>query len=161
FWPDVRRAVDDFVSLAGANNPVASATGLCATGRCFPSAWQMASGSKLEAALNKVRTPKGPSYTSIYSLTDDLVQPVIPQSPAVIPGASNIEIQSVCPGRYVGHGGIVWDAVAVAAVLDAIEHRGPAKQSRIPLSTCLEYAAPGVNPAQATIADGSLYANAA
>ena len=45
-------------------------------------------------------------------------------------------IQTICPGRSVDHGHMVYDAVAVALVLDALRHDGPARASRIPKARC-------------------------
>lgn len=157
WFPDIRGLVSDVITFAGANDGVASAAGVCALGSCFPSAWQMRTGSQLEAALNRRPMPKGPDYTAIWSDTDELVQPT---TSGQFRGAANIHIQGLCPGRYVGHVQQVFDAVAIAAALDALRHVGPAKASRLG-GHCGEVYGPGIDPAQATVAIQTLYENAA
>jgi len=157
WFPAVRRLVDDVITFAGANDGVYSASGVCSAGSCFPSAWQMSVGSKLEAALNRRPMPKGPSYTAIWSDTDELVQPT---SSGQFTGASSVHIQGICPGRYVGHVQQVFDAVAIAAALDALEHKGPASVARVGTAPCSQVYGPGIDPAQATSAIATLYANA-
>jgi hypothetical protein len=157
WFADVRRAVTDVITFAGANDGVASATSVCALGSCFPAAWQMRQGSQLEAALNRRRMPKGPEYTAIFSDTDELVQPT---TSGQFEGASNVEIQALCPGRYVGHVQQVFDAVAIATALDALTHKGPADPKRVGSAHCTEAYGPGIDPAQATAAIATLYANA-
>ncbi len=72
------------------------------------------------------------SYTSVYSLTDNLAFPQLPQSvSAQGDGATNVPIQSICPVRVVDHAQPVADAVAYAVVFDAFTHLGPADPSRI------------------------------
>jgi hypothetical protein len=117
----------------------------------------MAVGSNLQAALNRHPMPKGPSYTAIWSDTDELVQPT---SSGQFAGAASIHIQGLCPGRYVGHVQQVYDAVAIAAALDALEHRGPADANRIGTGHCTEVYGPGIDEGQATSAIATLYANA-
>lgn len=157
WWPDVRRIAGDVITFAGANNGVASASGICALGSCFPSAWQMRVGSRLEAALNRVPMPPGPSYTAIYSDTDELVQPT---SSGQFAGAANVRIQSLCPGRYVGHVQQIFDAAAIAVALDALTHRGAADPARVGSAPCSQVYGPGIDPAQATAAIATLYENA-
>lgn len=157
WWPDVRRIARDVVTFAGANDGVASASAVCVPGSCFPAAWQMRIGSQLEAALNRRAMPAGPSYTAIYSDTDELVQP---PSSGQFAGASNVHLQGVCPGRYVSHVQQVYDAVAIAAALDALEHRGPADPARLGADLCARIYGPGIDPLQATAAIATLYANA-
>jgi hypothetical protein len=153
----VRRIARDVITFAGANDGVASATGVCALGSCFPSAWQMRQGSQLEAALNRRPMPAGPSYTAIYSDTDELVQPT---TSGQFAGAAAVHIQALCPGRYVGHVQQVFDAVAIAAALDALGHPGPADPARVGSAPCTQAYGPGIDPAQATAAIATLYENA-
>ena len=114
------------------------------------------------AALNKVPTPAGPSYTAIRSLTDELIQPAMPESSAVatIDGATNLLVQDSCPGRYVGHVGLVFDNVFAAMVLDALQNPGPAIASRVGRNVCTRAHPEGVDDAAAEVAITTLYANA-
>jgi triacylglycerol lipase len=143
WWPDVRAAVGDFVSLAGPHHGASGADGVCFSGSCAPAAHQMRTGSRFLAALNSGdETPRGPSYTSIYSASDELVQP--PRT-AVLAGARNLLVQDLCPGRPVHHGGLLHDAVVHRLVLDALTHRGPADPQRFQRATCAQGSMPGAD----------------
>jgi triacylglycerol lipase len=157
FWPDVRDLVDDLVTLASPHHGTFSADGLCATGRCPPAVWQMRHGSRFLAALNAGDPTPGPvSHTSLRSLTDELVQP---PATAVLPGASNVLIQDLCPGRPVHHGGMLHDAVAFAVLLDALARPGPADPRRIGPPPCARATMPGVTLVDALAGNAILYSN--
>jgi triacylglycerol lipase len=146
FWPDVRDSVDDMVGLAAPYHGDADASIRCAVGGCVPALWQFSIGSNFLAALNaEDETPGGVSYTSVYSLTDELVTPQLPKSvSAQGGGATNVPIQSICPVRVVDHIQALADAVAYAVVVDAFTHPGPADPSRIDRSVCGQLFLPGV-----------------
>lgn len=156
FWPDVRESVDDLITFAGANNGTDTASFSCSLGYCAPAIWQMRVGAALQAALNREPAPPGPSYTAIYSNTDELVRPA---SAATFEGASNVLIQDVCPGRYASHAYMVFDAPAVAIALDALEHPGPAERARVPRKSCEQVAGPGIDPVASLTATSILGAN--
>jgi len=158
WWPDVAQIVEDDITFAGSNDGVASASADCSGGRCAPSVWQQRQGSALEAALNRRPMPAGPSYTAIHSATDELIQPT---SSGTFAGASDILVQDVCPGRYVGHVQAVYDAVYIAFALDALTHPGPASKARVGTAPCSQIYGPGIDPAQATAGIHTLYENAA
>jgi triacylglycerol lipase len=146
WWPTVQSEVDDLVTLAATNHGTLAANAACSQ-PCSGAIWQMATTSHFLAALNAGdETPGAISYTSIYSLTDELVVPQAPQSVSAMAGASNVPIQSVCPGRPVDHLGILADAVAFALVLDAFNHAGPADPARIDRTVCLQTTFPGADP---------------
>ena len=162
WWPDVRAVVDDVITAAGANRPVPwTRTAFCARS-CAESIWQFSAGAAFMEALNRVPTPEGPSYTAVRSLTDELIQPAMPESSAVatIDGATNLVIQDLCPGRPVSHVGLVFDAVFAAMVLDALHNAGPADQGRIDHGTCARAYPDGVDPLFASVNIATLYANA-
>jgi triacylglycerol lipase len=146
FWPDVRDSVDDMVGLESPYHGAADATIVCATGLCVPALWQLSIGSNFLKALNTDdETPGDVSYTSIYSLTDELVTPQLPKSVSDQGGdATNVAIQSICPIRVVSHIQALADAVAYAVALDAFTHPGPADPSRINRSVCGRLFLPGV-----------------
>jgi hypothetical protein len=101
--------------------------------------------SKFIGALNGGNeTPGGVSYTSVYTLTDELVQPF---QTAELKGGANITVQDVCPGRVVEHIQMVFDAAAYGLVLDALTHPGPADAGRVDKGLCLMATMPGVSPA--------------
>ncbi len=146
WWPDVRAAVDDLVMIGGPNHGTDVA--LVAPGSCFPSCWQMMPGSNFLAALNRDdETPGDVSYTSVYSATDELVQPVFPEATAALDGAANVLIQELCPGRPVEHAMLAADHAVHAVVLDALVHPGPADTSRLdPVEACAGSVFDGVDP---------------
>jgi triacylglycerol esterase/lipase EstA (alpha/beta hydrolase family) len=158
WWPDLRRLVDDYVSMAGTNNGSVFADGSCGTD-CIPSLWQQrTSGSAFQSALNAGdTTPGSVSYTSVYSLTDEIIQPVAPEPVAAIRGATNIAVQDVCPGRYVGHVQSASDAAYYAVVLDALKHVGPADPSRVDRDYCTQTVMPYVDPKEAVVRTAEVY----
>ena len=119
----------------------------------------MKQGSAFLGALNRGdETPGDVSVTSIYSDTDELVQPT---STAPLDGASNLRIQEVCPGRPVHHGGILADAVAFAWTRAALERPGPAPADAAGAEPVSEPFMPGVTAADAFAGNDALYRNAA
>jgi hypothetical protein len=136
WWPSVQAEVDDVVTLAGPNQgtTVAALPGT-RLGGC-PACLQMAPGSAFLAALNAGDQTPGPvSYTSIYStFVDELITPNA--TAARIEGASNLQLQALCPGRPVTHVTILVDAVAATLVLDALGRPGPATAARFNPAAC-------------------------
>lgn len=163
WWPrSVRPRVDDYISLAGPHHGVVGADACVASGNCWPAVWQMASHSHFLAALNSVdETPGAISYTSIFSDTDELVQPSEPVPTAALRGASNVRVQDVCPGRPVHHVGELDDGVVWAVVIDALTHPGPAKVSRLPGDVCTRQLVPGETYQSAFNGNFALYSHAA
>ena len=145
WWDAARAAVDDLVTLASPNHGTAAADSACVNG-CSGAVHQMKQGSAFLAALNAPdETPGAVSYTSIYSLTDELVQPVAPVPTAAFDGASNIAIQDLCPGRVGEHAFMAADAVAYEMVIDAFVNDGPADPGRFDPLTCLKTSFDGVS----------------
>jgi hypothetical protein len=151
YWPSLRADVTDVVAAAGTQHgttlfdPAA-----CAGSGCAPAVWQQAAGSKLLAALNAQpdETPGPTSWTTVRSTTDEIVQPQTgPHPTSALQGATNIVIQSVCPGRTVSHVGTVLDSVTFAAFADAIAHDGAARVARLPMGVCSHPYAPGLDVA--------------
>ena len=162
WWPDVRGAVDDLITIAGANREIPWTKAAFCNPSCAPPIWQFSTGAKFLEALNRVPMPAGPSYTTIRSHTDNLIQPSTPGEIAVatIDGAVNIAVQEVCPGRVVEHAGLVFDAVALALVVDALTHSGAADAARVGTVHCADVYASDINPVVATAAITAMYANA-
>lgn len=155
FWPDVARSVSDLVSLATPYNGTSSSEGLCGSeAGCAPATWQISRGSSFLAALGRPPLPRGPSYTSINSLTDALVTPE-PEA-SRLTGASNVAIQDICPGRQVSHFEILADAIAYRLVVDALDHPGPADPARIPRNACGERLMPDSDPVVLSLANAFL-----
>jgi triacylglycerol lipase len=82
---------------------------------------QLVPGSGLLARLDAAPRPSRPPWLSLWT-TDDLV--VTPPASARLPGALDVPVQSVCPGRQISHEQLPVDPVVVAIVLRAIG-RGP------------------------------------
>lgn len=158
WWPDIRNLVDDYVSMAGTNRGSVFADASCVSS-CIASLWQQrTSGSAFQSALNAGdTTPGSVSYTSVYSLTDEIIQPVAPEPVAAIRGATNIAVQDVCPGRYVGHVQSASDAAYYGVVLDALKHVGPADPSRVDRNYCAQTVMPYVDPAEAAVRTAEIY----
>ncbi len=144
WWPSARAAVDDFVMLAGPNHgtEVAANGGIlplmAAVGLVPESIHQFAPDSRFMAATNAGdETPGDISYSALYTLYDELVQPVQPVPTAAVdygrdnPRVANILLQDLCPGRFVDHATIgLSDRVAFELALDALAHDGPANAAR-------------------------------
>jgi triacylglycerol lipase len=163
WWPDVRAGVDDLVTIAGANREIPWTKAAFCHPSCNPPIWQFSAGARFMEVLNRVPMPAGPSYTTIRSHTDNLIQPSLPEAAAVatIDGAVNIAVQDLCPGRVVEHAGLVFDAVALAVVMDALTHPDAAADPvRVGNAECAQVYATGIDPVIATAAITTLYANA-
>lgn len=160
WWPDIRPLVDDLVMIVTPNHGFDGTETLCVDG-CPPSIWQMRTGSNFVGALNAGdETPDDHliSYTSVYSLTDLVVTPQVPESTSTLDGAENIAIQDVCPGRPVDHVQSGYDRVVYALVLDAFSHLGTAKTHRVDKFACTQAFMPGVDPAEALPRHALVYA---
>jgi hypothetical protein len=84
----------------------------------------------------------------VRSTNDETVQPQTGAHPtSALKGATNILIQSVCPGRQVSHIGTVLDSVTFAAFTDAIAHKGAARIWRLPKDVCVQPYAAGLDKA--------------
>jgi len=130
FWPDTARLVSDVVTLATPHQGTRFAADVCRTlTRCAPSVWQIAQGSALVAAMNRVPLPPGPGYTSIATAFDEVITPQ-PQA-STLPGGRTILLQDLCPGRPVEHFTILGDQLALRLALDAFDHPGPADPARL------------------------------
>ena len=161
YWPDVQAAVDDIVTLATPHHGTAVADTACAGGSCDPAVWQMRQSANFIAALNAGdETPGAISYTSIYSVHDELVQPTAPTPTARLDGGTTIEIQEVCPGRAVTHGAEPVDAAVFAVALDALTHPGSADLARIDtIAVCAQTYLPGLTPDDGATAQEVVYGN--
>jgi hypothetical protein len=142
YWPSSRVRVADVVTAAaphrGALAPRDGAA-RCLVEGCPPAIWQQAAGSSLMRALNSGRdeTPGRTAYTTVRSATDEVVRPQRGRTAtSALKGAANILIQNICPGRTTTHIGTAVDSVTIAALHDAVTHRGPARAPRFPGDVC-------------------------
>ncbi len=111
------------------------------------------------AALNRGdETPGGASWSSIYSQTDELVEP---STTAVLDGAVNVAIQDLCPGRPVHHAGLNSDPVVWKLVLGTLDAPGPVDPSSVGPETCLRPWAPPETAADVIGGNVLLYGNGA
>ena len=145
WWPSLRTKVDDLVMLGTPNHGTQVADLATSQTGAPPAAWQMRTTARFIAALNTEDETPGPiSYTSIYTLSDELVQPVVPTATAAVAGGRNLLVQDLCPGRVVDHVGLAYDAAAHDMVIDAFTHPGAADPARFDRSACLQVAFDGV-----------------
>jgi triacylglycerol esterase/lipase EstA (alpha/beta hydrolase family) len=152
YWPDVRRMVDDAVSLAGDNHgtETINTLGACSE-ECPPGAWQQVPGSAFLHALNSpAETFAGISYTQIYTNYDTLATPAGADGTTPLrTGAgqiTNVALQDLCPANTADHTAIgTTDPVAFALAIDALDHPGPAAPDRIDRSVCSQSEFPGVD----------------
>ncbi|RZQ61985.1 esterase/lipase family protein [Amycolatopsis suaedae] len=136
FWPDIPGKLDDAISLGSPFQGSVMADAYCGvlvTG-CQESFWQFTTKSNWSRALNAQPTPSGPSFTSIYTVTDEFAAPG--REASALRGAAHIGIDEVCPGRVSEHLALVVDAVAFGIAVDALTHDGPAVASRVDKSLC-------------------------
>lgn len=140
FWPDVAASVDDMVSLAGPIHGAHPVNLICSVGFCPVLAHQLSMGSEFIAALNRDPISPSVSVTSIFTLFDEGIQPA--REVSSYPGAANIALQDHCPGRFVEHIGLMYDAATYRLALDALSNPGPAVPARIP-NLCEGIALPG------------------
>jgi hypothetical protein len=95
---------------------IAGAGAALLPGACPAACQQLAPGSRLLAGLaSPVPTP--PAWLSVWTADDQIVTP--PES-ARLPGAVNVELQSVCPTARPGHGGLPTDPTVTRLVLAAL-----------------------------------------
>lgn len=157
FWPDIRAMVDDYVGFGATNHGSFLINALCPpVVGCSPSLWQQTADSAFTKATNSGQeTFAGISYTSIYSHTDEFVQPALDDTgtSSLHTGdgrITNVAIQDVCPldvaSEHIAVG--TYDPVAYELAMDALDHDGPADPDRITRSACGKLLMPGVETLQ-------------
>jgi triacylglycerol lipase len=140
-WFPAGAFVDDYIALATPNHGASTFDKPPADEREIEAGWQMRTNSNFLTALNRGDETPGPiDYTSIYSKTDELIQPVGTQD---VKGGTNLLLQDLCPGRRVDHGGIAGDDVTYRLVIDALTNTGTANPDRAKVK-CARDAFPGV-----------------
>jgi triacylglycerol lipase len=97
-------------------------------GGCSTACRQLVPGSDLLRGLPEA--PRGPVWVSIWTADD---QTVVPPDSARLAGAVNIEVQAVCPGERVSHGGLLTDPAATGLVERAV---GAGLERAPPASRC-------------------------
>ena len=95
---------------------LAAAGTVLAPDACPTACQQLAPGSALLSGLT-TPVPVPPAWLAIWTADD---QTVTPPDSANLDGATDLEIQSVCPELQVAHGDLPSNALVQAAVLDAL-----------------------------------------
>ncbi|KAF2395569.1 alpha/beta-hydrolase [Trichodelitschia bisporula] len=152
YWPSTRSVVSDLISMSPDFHGSAGSTLLCVDG-CAPAIIQQDYNSQLIAALRSNGGDSGyVPTTSIYSAADQVVQPQSGTGASAYlkdarnVGVTNNELQVICPNvGNVTHEGVLYNGLAVALALDALQNAGPGQTSRLNLNTvCNQTAAPGL-----------------
>jgi triacylglycerol lipase len=111
----VRRVITLGAPLHGAQLAALGAS--LGTGVCPVACQQLVPGSALLNEANKPKLPRSLGWLSLYTDNDETVTP--PTS-ARLDGATNIELQAICPGATIGHGDLPTDALVTGIVLRAL-----------------------------------------
>jgi hypothetical protein len=142
-WEGMRDAVGEVVTLSSPHHGAWIAWLAPLPGAC-EACLQQRPDSALLGVLNAGDETPGPAdYTSLYTATDDVVQPEVLRPTSRLEGATNILLQDICPGRVVSHAGILADVVATQLVVDALTHDGGANPGRLPADICRRWPAEG------------------
>lgn len=101
--------------------------------------------------------------TTVYSgFFDEVVEPQQGTgASAFLIGASNNEVQTVCPGQVAGsfytHEGILYNPLGFALMEDALSHAGPGEAARLDLpAVCSTYLTPGLDLADFLLTENTL-----
>lgn len=153
FWPSTQQVTSSFIALspdfAGIEVLGSKLSEICIGDLCQASLWQQSAGSNFLAALQADNFQALVPTTTIWSQVDGIVNP--PQANALLPGASSMSVQDLCPGRLTTHTQMTVDAAAYALALDALTHGGIGSVSRAEanffgtIGTCLRVTAPGMS----------------
>lgn len=107
--------VDDYIGLGGPQYGTLLAKAIPCP---FIACEQMEPGSTFLEELNRDDdTPGAATYTTIYTLFDGFVRPI--ESASLRDGATNVSLQSECPGRIVTHLGLILDG-AVYSIIESV-----------------------------------------
>jgi pimeloyl-ACP methyl ester carboxylesterase len=153
WWPDLRRRVSDLIMLNTPNQGSIFSDGLCtAAYSCAASMYQMRSDSDFLAALNRGRQAVG-AVPSTAIVTNDDATFVLPQQGELTGMGRDVTsaaVQDLCPDHHFqpaefAHVSLAFDGPAYAIATDALDHKGPAKLSRIDAgAACSQALMPGV-----------------
>ena len=94
------------------------------TGQCPTACRQLEPDSDLLRSLNaRDETPDGPRFISVWSDADEVV---VPPDSALLDGALNLTVQSVCSGAQTSHEDLPSDPVVLALLGTALGPGAPA-----------------------------------
>ncbi|OLN85596.1 Lipase B [Colletotrichum chlorophyti] len=156
YWPSTRESVTDLVALSpdfhGTKEAFIACKTLVSVLGCTPSVYQQMYDS---AFVRTLRANGGDAAyvptTSIFSATDEIVQPQSGENASAIIRegngieVTNVEVQKACPGTPAGkdvtHEGMLYNSLAFALIRDALANEGPGKLERIDKKICADRAA--------------------
>lgn len=161
YWPSIPKTVTDHIAISPDYHGTVLSYILCPgfeSGNdvaCTPSVLQQQYQSNF---VNQLRSNNGDSAyvptTTVYSLTDEIVQPQIGTAASGFlndargVGASNTFLQGACLGLPAGtlytHAGVLFNPVAYALVTDALQNDGPGSFDRVS-DQCGNLVAPGIS----------------
>ncbi|KAH9212808.1 hypothetical protein DL95DRAFT_410869 [Leptodontidium sp. 2 PMI_412] len=157
YWPSTRARVSNFISLSGVFRGTIAARLLAPSNGvpCTPSIWQQKRNSSFTTTLlsNGGDSAYVPT-TSIYSSTDEVVQPQFGKRASALMhdergvGVTNCEIQAVVgkrPAALMYTHFSMLNPLAWALTEDAITNGGPGRLDRIDMKCCLHTKPPGLN----------------
>ncbi|TKY89375.1 hypothetical protein EX895_001906 [Sporisorium graminicola] len=162
FFPSIRTQVDRLVAFAPDYKGTVEAALLTTPGLASQSVWQQLAGSALTTALaNAGGLNKIVPTTNIYSATDDIVQPMITNSPAdsaYLFDAKNVQAQSVCgPLFIIDHAGSLTSQFSYVVGKSALaSSTGQAQSSNYGLPDCNPLPADQLTAEQKLQAEGLL-----
>ncbi|KAM0748055.1 alpha/beta-hydrolase [Meredithblackwellia eburnea MCA 4105] len=148
FWPSIQPLVSNYIALAPDFHGTIEVILLCTKlniPTCEPSVWQQTVGSNYLAAQNSINTGGGGKAlvptTSIYTLTDDIIQPELPPlgPTSFLTGAGVHALQDVdvCgPTHVADHFSMVVDPAAFGLALTTLEKGGPVDLADFDRSYC-------------------------
>jgi hypothetical protein len=144
--------VDDLIGFAPSNHGSTRAS--CSSDSpCAAATWQQSDEANFIRALNSYQETFAPiSYTSVYTRTDETVQPNLDEetgSSSLRTGDGrrrNVATQDICPNATYEHLAIgTVDPVAHDLAIDALDHDGPADPDRISRLVCARDFHPGID----------------
>lgn len=147
YWPSTRGVVEDFIAISPDFHGTIERAPICPTLdylACTPSIWQQGWETNY---IKTLRDEGGDSAyvptTTVYSSFDEIVEPMSGRDASAIlqdareVGVTNNHLQSICPGQPAGgiysHEGVLYNPIAWALAIDALDHDGPGETSRLHL----------------------------
>jgi len=172
YWPSTRNITSDFISISPDFHGTELAYITCPEFPklpCAPSVIQQAYNSNF---VTTIRENGGDSAyvptTTIYSgFYDEIVEPQQGTGASAYindarnVGVTNNEAQIVCNGQLAGgfytHEGMLYNPLAYALAVDALQNPGPGEPSRLNLpSVCSEIVSPGLSLADVLATEGNI-----
>lgn len=173
YWPSTQSVLEDFIAISpdfhGTTEADFLCPGLTPQLACTPSIWQQRYNANFVSVL---RANGGDSAyvptTTIYSSSDEIVQPQSGANASAYMldargvGVTNNELQIVCAGQAAGgiytHEGVLYNSLAWALAVDALNNPGPGEPSRLNLAqVCSELIAPEENLEDVLGTEGLLF----